>query len=149
MTVFGLCGLPAGSLLSLGVEATRQGRYLTTAQRNRLGPPPRSCTETQPPELSILERMLGRNLCLPDKGIHGGSSGPRLSFLTPGFCPQWSQTHVAADRPDTGWLKCDHARGSPAFSVREHEHDLPSLFLLPPRNTKGPFVILLSASHKD
>lgn len=66
MTFFGLSGLPAGSLLSLGMEATRQGWYLTTAQRNRLGPSPRSCTETQPPESSILERMLRRNLCLPD-----------------------------------------------------------------------------------
>ena len=97
MTVFGLCGLPAGSLLSLGMEATRQGRYLTTAQGNRLGPPPRSCTETQPPELSILERMLGRNLCLPDKASRGALLGHAypfslLSFALNGHKLMWLQT---------------------------------------------------------
>ena len=107
MTFFGLCGLPAGSLLSLGMEATRQGWYLTTAQRHRLGPSLghaqklsrlsqafwKGCSE----EISACLMVLVQHNDL--KGVHGGSSGPHLSFLTPGFYAQWSQTHLAARPP--------------------------------------------------
>ena len=127
MSFFGLCGLPAGSLLSLGMEATRQGWYLTTAQRHRLGPSPRSRTETQPPESSILERMLGRNLCLPDgpsacstmtlKASTGAPLGHACPFSLLGFTLNGHKLIWLQDLPDTGWLKCDHARGSPAFSL--------------------------------
>lgn len=80
----------------------------------------------------------------------GVSFGSLLSFFTPGFCSQWPQTSRAADLPDTRWLKCDHTSGSPAFSLWKHEHDLLSVFFLPPRNTKNSFFpLLLSASHKD
>lgn len=144
------------------MKARRQGQDLTTAQGT--GPIPLGHTHKPTPDLAAVwvkgSRKDTRRKSLPAwwawcstmtfRPSTGGSFGPHLSFLTPGICSQWPQTHLAADLPDAGWLKHDHARGSPAFPLWEHEHDLLSLFFLPPRNTKGPFFpILLSASHKD
>lgn len=144
------------------MKARRQGQDLTTAQG--IGPIPLGHTHKPTLDLAAVwvkgSRKDTRRKSPPAwwawcstmtfRPSTGGSFGPHLSFLTPGICSQWPQTHLAADLPDTGWLKHDHARGSPAFPLWEHEHDLLSPFFLPPRNTKGPFFpILLSASHKD
>lgn len=83
------------------------------------------------------------------KASTGAPLGHACPFSLLGFALNGHKLIWLQDLPDTGWLKCDHARGSPAFSLRENEHDLLSLFLLPARNTKGPFFPLLSASHKD
>lgn len=59
-----------------------------------------------------------------------------LSHSLLSMASNWS----AADLPGTGWLKCDHTIGSPAFSCWKHKHDLLSLFFPTSQKYKEPFL---------
>lgn len=83
------------------------------------------------------------------KAIHRGLLWATLVrfYFTPGFCSQWPQTDLAADLPDTDWLKHDPGSGSPVISLCKPEPDLLSSSAHPQKYKE--LFLSLSPSHND